>query len=133
MSSPAQHTPTQTAETPSGPSAGHEEAPLSPHRRDWHTFTVTIPVGRAVSTVTQAATTPVRVAQRVLPAKGGLPLYLGLGTLGAVGILEWPVAAGIAIGYAVLRRGGVLTPAPATPAPAPEAETRTTAGKDATA
>lgn len=56
------------------------------------------------------ALTPVAVAREVLPAKGGLPLYLGLGALGAAEVLEWPVAIGIGVGYAVLRRAGPLAP-----------------------
>ncbi|AQA16807.1 hypothetical protein HUF15_34405 [Streptomyces samsunensis] len=48
------------------------------------------------------------MARRVLPAKGGLPLYVGLGALGAVEVIEWPVAIGIGVGYAVLRKGGMM-------------------------
>lgn len=74
-------------------------------------ITVTVPTaGRVVSGAANAALLPVAVARQVLPAKGGLPLYLGLGVLGAVDVLEWPVAIGIGVGYAVLRRGGALTP-----------------------
>jgi hypothetical protein len=51
----------------------------------------------------------VATARRLLPAKGGLPLYAGLGVLAVVGALEWPVAAGVGIGYAVLRSSGLLT------------------------
>lgn len=77
-----------------------------------HDLTVTIPVDRAASTAVKALTLPITTAQRILPAKGGLPLYLGLGALGLAGILEWPVAAGIGAGYAILRRGGPLNPRP---------------------
>ena len=73
---------------------------------------LTIPLERAASAAEKIVTMPFKTAQRVLPAKGGLPLYLGVGALGIVGILEWPVAAGIGIGYAVLRHGGLLDPAP---------------------
>jgi hypothetical protein len=76
-----------------------------------HDVTVTIPVDRAADVAKKAVSMPVATAQRVLPAKGGLPLYAGLGALGIAGVLEWPVAVGIGIGYAVLRRGGPLNPA----------------------
>jgi hypothetical protein len=58
--------------------------------------------------VTGVATAPVAAADRILPAMGGLPLYLGLAGLAAVGVLEWPVAAAAGLGYAgyaVLHRG----------------------------
>ncbi|MEU8828776.1 hypothetical protein [Streptomyces sp. NPDC048636] len=82
------------------------------------TVTVTMPtlktVGhattRAAGGAAHAAMMPFNVARRVLPAKGGLPLYAGLGALGAVEVLEWPVAVGIGVGYAVLRRGGAMAP-----------------------
>jgi hypothetical protein len=67
-------------------------------------------VDRAADVAKRAVSMPVTTAQRVLPAKGGLPLYLGLGALGVVGVLEWPVAVGIGVGYAVLRRGGPSKP-----------------------
>lgn len=47
--------------------------------------------------------TPVAVARQVLPAKGGIPLYAGLGALAVVGIIEWPVAAAAGAGYALAR------------------------------
>ncbi|WP_245703414.1 hypothetical protein [Streptomyces lushanensis] len=82
------------------------------------TFTVTVPALPSLPSMEQvtndaarAAKAPVTVAREVLPAKGGLPLYLGLGAMGAVGVLEWPVAVGIGIGYAVLRnKNGPLSP-----------------------
>jgi hypothetical protein len=77
-----------------------------------HDLTITIPVDSAASAVGKAVSLPVTAAQRILPAKGGLPLYVGLGALGIAGVLEWPVAAGIGIGYAVLRQGGPLNPHP---------------------
>ncbi|WP_445515782.1 hypothetical protein [Streptomyces sp. NEAU-174] len=63
---------------------------------------------RATGGAAKAAMKPIEVARRVLPAKGGLPLYVGLGALGAVEIIEWPVAIGIGVGYAVLRKGGIM-------------------------
>ncbi|WP_158502601.1 hypothetical protein [Streptomyces bingchenggensis] len=74
-------------------------------------FTVTVPTaGRMAGGLMDAALLPVAVARRWLPAKGGLPLYVGLGLLGAADAIEWPVAVGIGVGYAVLRRGGVMAP-----------------------
>ncbi|CAG6392168.1 hypothetical protein NMG29_31270 [Streptomyces cocklensis] len=77
-----------------------------------HDVTITIPVDSAASAVGKVVTLPVTAAQRILPSAGGLPLYVGLGALGIAGILEWPVAAGIGVGYAVLRQGGPLNPHP---------------------
>ncbi|MEU5105763.1 hypothetical protein AB0H07_26375 [Streptomyces sp. NPDC021354] len=74
-------------------------------------ITITVPsAGRVAGGLADAALLPVAVARRWLPAKGGLPLYVGLGLLGAADALEWPVAVGIGIGYAVLRRGGAMAP-----------------------
>ncbi|MES4905565.1 MULTISPECIES: hypothetical protein [unclassified Streptomyces] len=73
--------------------------------------TVTVPTMRSMAGgLMDAALLPVAVARRWLPAKGGLPLYVGLGILGAADAIEWPVAVGIGVGYAVLRRGGVMAP-----------------------
>ena len=77
-----------------------------------HDLTFTIPVDSAAGAVGKVVSLPVTAAQRILPAKGGLPLYVGLGALGIAGVLEWPVAAGIGVGYAVLRQGGPLNPHP---------------------
>lgn len=63
---------------------------------------------RATDGAAKAAMKPIEMARRVLPAKGGLPLYVGLGALGAAEIIEWPVALGIGVGYAVLRKGGIM-------------------------
>ncbi len=79
------------------------------HPRD---LTVTIPVGKAAEKVTQLVSAPVGAARKAVPAKGGLPMYAGLGALGIAGVLQWPVAAGIGVGYAVLRRTGMLDDPP---------------------
>ncbi|GGO82653.1 hypothetical protein [Wenjunlia tyrosinilytica] len=75
---------------------------------DGHDITVHIPVDRMAHKAADAAMLPVAVAGRVLPAKGGLPVYIGLGALGAAGVIEWPVALGIGAGYAILRRTGLM-------------------------
>ncbi|WP_051712722.1 hypothetical protein [Spirillospora albida] len=69
--------------------------------RESENLTVTIP-----RTVITAASTPFAVAGRVLPAKKGLPVYMGLGALAAGGAIAWPVAAGIGVAYASMRRWG---------------------------
>lgn len=56
-------------------------------------------VGRA------EATHAAKVAAGYLPAPERLAYYAGLGVLGAVGLIEWPVAAAIAAGTVVARRG----------------------------
>lgn len=77
------------------------------------TVTLTLPgLGEAATWAARAAAVPVATARRVLPAQGGLPLYAGLGALAVAGVLSWPVAVGVIIGYAV-RDNGVLA-APAT-------------------
>ncbi|MEV0056341.1 hypothetical protein AB0H34_38385 [Saccharopolyspora shandongensis] len=46
---------------------------------------------------------PVDVARRVLP-ENGLPVYLGLGAMAVVDLLDWPVAVAAGLGYFVLTR-----------------------------
>ncbi len=100
-------TPPKTATPPKAETHAKHAKNEDRHR----TITLTVPTaGRVASGAANAALLPVAVARQVLPAKGGLPLYLGLGVLGAVDVLEWPVAIGIGVGYAVLRRGGALAP-----------------------
>ena len=48
------------------------------------------------------------VARRVAPMGHGLPVYLGLGGLAALGAVEWPLAAAAGVGFAALRRWGPL-------------------------
>jgi hypothetical protein len=50
-----------------------------------------------------ALTTPLAVAQRVLP-DSPVPVALGAGALALVGLIEWPVAAAIGLGYVAVRR-----------------------------
>lgn len=104
-------------ETPGEGSPGPppKAAPSSAGRR---TITLTMPSPRQIANgALDAAMLPVAVVRQILPAKKGLPIYLGLGVLGAAEVLEWPVAIGIGVGYAVLRRGeGVLAAPPASTA-----------------
>ncbi|NWF27292.1 hypothetical protein HW130_13575 [Streptomyces sp. PKU-EA00015] len=85
--------------------------------RSQRSITLTVPsLDRVANGALNAALLPVAVARQVLPAKRGLPLYVGLGVLGAADVIEWPVAIGIGLGYAVLRRGGgVLAGPPGAP------------------
>jgi hypothetical protein len=96
----------QKKSSPAASKAGTAETVPHASVEEGHTVTVTVPLDRMVGTAASVVMAPVIVARKVLPAKGGLPLYLGLGALGAAGVLEWPVALGVGIGYAVLRRGG---------------------------
>ncbi|MCW2534969.1 MAG: hypothetical protein JWQ26_668 [Modestobacter sp.] len=50
-----------------------------------------------------ALTAPLAVAQRVLP-DSPVPVVLGAGALALVGLIEWPVAAAMGLGYFALRR-----------------------------
>jgi hypothetical protein len=78
------------------------------------------PAENLLSTTVAAAAAPVAAARRVLGAKGGLPLYAGLGGLALVGVLEWPVAVAAGAGYGLARFWADLDrqqkPAPARPA-----------------
>ncbi|NXY95430.1 hypothetical protein HYE82_13740 [Streptomyces sp. BR123] len=100
------------------PAAG--EPLRNEHDSRQRTFTVTVPsFDHLAGSAANAAMLPVAVARQVLPAKKGLPLYLGLGVLAAADVLDWPVAIGIGLGYAVLRRDGGLIGAPPTAAAPP--------------
>jgi hypothetical protein len=66
-------------------------------------ITLTIPADKIFSTAADIVKAPVAMARRVLPAKGGIPLYAGLGALVVAGIIEWPVAAAAGAGYALAR------------------------------
>lgn len=71
-----------------------------------HQLTITIPVDR----VADAVTASVSEAGHVLSARGGLPLYVGLGVLAAADVIAWPAAVAAGVGYAVLRRWGPRAP-----------------------
>lgn len=51
----------------------------------------------------QAAQEPTETAGQAPPAKSGLPVYAGLGALVVIGLIDWPVAAAAALGYALAR------------------------------
>ncbi|MGP4002135.1 hypothetical protein [Streptomyces sp. 8N706] len=92
---------------------GTEQTPEDAEKSDRRTVTITLPsFDRVASRAANAAMLPVAAARQVLPAKGGLPVYVGLGVLGIADVIEWPVAVGIGVGYAVLRRQGVLPSEP---------------------
>jgi hypothetical protein len=91
-----------------------------------YSVTMTLPVNQVVSAATSVAKAPVTVARRVIPATGGLPVYLGLGGLAVIGAVEWPLAAAAGVGFAALRRWGPLRPTAATEQdPNPPAESTT--------
>ncbi|MGI8334879.1 hypothetical protein ACRYCC_33415 [Actinomadura scrupuli] len=64
---------------------------------------VTLTIPQPIVDITMA---PFAIVGRVLPARKGLPLYAGLGVLAIAQVLEWPVAVGIGVGYAAIRRWG---------------------------
>lgn len=68
-----------------------------------HQHDITMNVPRRV---VEVAETPFVIAGRVLPAKKGLPVYVGLGALAVVEAISWPVAVGIGIAYESIRRWG---------------------------
>jgi hypothetical protein len=93
----------------SGAASKATTATKSADRRE---ITVSVPsLERVAGGAANAVLLPLAAARQFLPAKGGLPLYIGLGMLGAADVLDWPVAIGIGVGYAVLRPGGPLAPA----------------------
>jgi hypothetical protein len=75
------------------------------------------PAEKMLSSTVSAAAAPVAAARRVQGAKGGLPLYAGLGGLALVGVLEWPVAVAAGAGYGLARFWADLD---RQPKPAPE-------------
>lgn len=76
--------------------------------------------GIAPGLLTQAATAamlPFTAARQLLP-ENPVPVALGAGALAVAGVIEWPVAAAVGLGYLALRRwhpatttgGGHTTP-----------------------
>ncbi|MBV9857691.1 MAG: hypothetical protein JOY82_24735, partial [Streptosporangiaceae bacterium] len=60
-------------------------------------------VDKVLSTAADAMRVPVDIARQVLPGRGGLPVYAGLGALAVIGLIDWPVAAAAGAGYALAR------------------------------
>ncbi|MGW7080429.1 hypothetical protein ACWGH2_25375 [Streptomyces sp. NPDC054871] len=73
-------------------------------------YTLSIPVERMARGVVDATATPLAAARRALPSRDGLPVYLGLGGLAAIGAVGGPTAAAIGVGYAALRQWGPTRP-----------------------
>ncbi|MWA08477.1 hypothetical protein [Streptomyces sp. BA2] len=73
-------------------------------------YTLSIPVERMARGVVDATSTPLAAARRALPSRDGLPVYLGLGGLAAIGAVGGPTAAAIGVGYAALRQWGPTRP-----------------------
>lgn len=95
----------------------------SPADHKTHEITVTIPADKIFSTAADIVTAPLAIAGRVLPAKGGILLYAGLGVLAIAEIIEWPVAVAAGAGYALARR---WTPARTQEKPQPERQPKRT-------
>jgi hypothetical protein len=83
-------------------------------QQEARSITLTIPVDQVVTAATTVARLPLDAARKVAPTRAnglkGVPVYLGLGGLTVVGLVEWPVAAAAGAGYAALRRWGPLNP-----------------------
>ncbi|MGW7271828.1 hypothetical protein ACWGH5_15005 [Streptomyces sp. NPDC054864] len=73
-------------------------------------YTMSIPVERMARGLVDAVSTPLASAGRALPSRDGMPVYLGLGGLAAVGAVGGPTAAAIGVGYAALRKWGPARP-----------------------
>ncbi|MFF8846314.1 hypothetical protein ACF08N_26965 [Streptomyces sp. NPDC015127] len=128
--------PSERSSPPGGVTApgGQESSPDQQQTgQGRRSITLTVPslpsLDRVASGALNAALLPVAVARQVLPAKRGLPLYVGLGVLGAADVIEWPVAIGIGVGYAVLRRGEGVLAGP----PRPQDQARPSFGSEAAA
>jgi hypothetical protein len=85
--------PKQPTTTGSGQELPHPHPDPDPATRDRST----------TEQMADALTTPLAVAQRVLP-DNPVPVALGAGALALAGLIEWPVAAAIGLGYVALRR-----------------------------
>ncbi len=79
--------------------------------RDEHDHEMSISV--EVDQIADAVTGTITRAGKALTARGGLPLYLGLGVLAAADVIAWPVAAVAGLSYAVIRRWSPFQPSPA--------------------
>lgn len=112
----------ETTAAAAGPAAAQDTGTAPRSGGGGRTITFTLPsMDRVASGAAEAAMLPVTVARQVIPGNRGLPVYLGLGVLGAADVIEWPLAIGLGLGYAALRRGGLLPRAstsPTRPAPA---------------
>ncbi len=60
-------------------------------------------VSQPSSSLIRTATAPFAAAAAVVPA-GPVPVALGAGALAVAGVIEWPIAAAIGLGYLALRR-----------------------------
>ncbi len=92
-------------------SAGNESRPAGPGERDAQDasvhrtatvhlpfFTATFEVRRKVPGVAQAAPSPLKVGPVTVPSPTKTAYYLGLGALAVAEVVEWPIAAAIAVG-----------------------------------
>ena len=97
----------QSAHVDPEPAKTTDSTSQSPTR----SVTVAIPsYGEIVDVATAAAMVPVSAARNVLQTRNGVPLYLGIAGVAAVGVVEWPVAAVAGMGLAYMRRWGPLRP-----------------------
>ncbi|MEU6578988.1 hypothetical protein [Streptomyces sp. NPDC046805] len=100
MPAKARKTTTRSASSSSSSSTKRSSGPRK--------TTKSAPAARSRREPKQSAAPSEDGSSHLLPAKGGLPMYIGLGALGVFGVLDWPLAIGIGAGYALLRRSGLL-------------------------
>ena len=67
-------------------------------------------LGSAAALMVSVAAVPAARVRQVADARGGIPVYVGAGGMAALGVLEWPAALGVGVGYAALRRWGGRMP-----------------------
>lgn len=66
-----------------------------------------------------------RSVRQATDSRGGLPVYVGAGAAAVVGVIGWPAAAAVGVGYAALRRWGGQLPEPLRSLTGSRAPTRT--------
>jgi hypothetical protein len=94
-----------------------QDAPLDEERAERPVpgaITLSFPMDQVVTAATAVARLPLDAARKMAPSRvngmKGVPVYLGIGGLAVVGVVEWPLAAAAGAGYAALRRWGPLKP-----------------------
>ena len=61
------------------------------------------PARNGVRNLTHVLSVPIAAASRLIPSSP-TPVALGAGALAVAGVIEWPVAAAIGLGYLAVRR-----------------------------
>lgn len=95
--------------TRGGASRGTKITQPTPVQQAW---TLPGPLGSAAARMVSVAAVPAARVRQVADARGGLPVYVGAGGMAALGVLGWPAALGVGVGYVALRHWGGRLPEP---------------------